>query len=95
MLRPTKRAVNWVGAVDVTYGSRIGNGWSVAAQLRRASQDTFLRRYDFNDDTSLKSEIVASRVDDNRYYRVESSDRQALKTADKDLNDNPAAKRVF
>ena len=90
-----KKSRELVGAVDVTYGSRIGNGWTVAAHLRRASQDTFMRRYDFNDDTSLKSEIVASRVDDNRYYRVEASDRQALTTADKDLNEPTLLPSVY
>ncbi|MDP4786300.1 MAG: LPS assembly protein LptD, partial [Alphaproteobacteria bacterium] len=76
-----------VGAVDATYASRIGNGWNIKANLRRASQDTFMRRYDFNDDTSLKSTVMATRTIDNRYYSVEASDRQSLLASDKTLNE--------
>ncbi len=76
-----------VGAVDAGFYSKIGNGWNVDARLHRTSQDTFMRRYDFSDETSLKSSITASRVDENRYYLVEASDRQSLLAAEKDLNE--------
>ena len=84
-----------VGAVDATYASRIGNGWNIRANLRRASQDTFMRRYDFNDDTSLKSTISATRTIDNRYYRVEASDRQSLLASDKTLNEPTVLPSIF
>ena len=84
-----------VGAVDATYESRIGNGWDIRANLRRASQDTFMRRYDFNDDTSLKSTILATRTIDNRYYRVEASDRQSLLASDKTLNEPTVLPSIF
>ena len=84
-----------VGAVDTTYSSRIGNGWDIRANLRRASQDTFMRRYDFNDDTSLKSTISATRTIDNRYYRVEASDRQSLLASDKTLNEPTVLPSIF
>lgn len=84
-----------VGAVDATYASRIGNGWDIRANLRRASQDTFMRRYDFNDDTSLKSTVSATRTIDNRYYRVEASDRQSLLASDKTLNEPTVLPSIF
>jgi LPS-assembly protein len=84
-----------VGAVDVTYASRIGNGWNIKANLRRASQDTFMRRYDFNDDTSLKSTVSATRTVDNRYYRIEASDRQSLLASDKTLNEPTVLPSIF
>ena len=84
-----------VGAVDATYASRIGNGWNIKANLRRASQDTFMRRYDFNDDTSLKSTIMATRTIDNRYYSVEASDRQSLLASDKTLNEPTVLPSIF
>ena len=84
-----------VGAVDATYASRIGNGWNIKANLRRASQDTFMRRYDFNDDTSLKSTVSATRTIDNRYYRVEASDRQSLLASDKTLNEPTVLPSIF
>ena len=90
-----KKTRELVGAIDANYSSRIGNGWEVNGQLRRASQDTFLRRYDFNDDTSLKSMISAERINDNRYYLVEVSDQQSLLTADKLLNEQTVLPHVF
>jgi len=84
-----------VGAVDATYASRIGNGWNIKANLRRASQDTFMRRYDFNDDTSLKSTILATRTIGNRYYSVEASDRQSLLASDKTFNEPTVLPSIF
>jgi len=71
-----------VAAIDAGYGARIGNGWDVKARLRRASQDTFMRRYKFNGDTKLQSDVVAERLKQDRYYRVEMSDIQGLNAAD-------------
>ncbi|MEX0502155.1 LPS-assembly protein LptD [Alphaproteobacteria bacterium LSUCC0719] len=71
-----------VAAIDAGYGARIGNGWDVKARLRRASQDTFMRRYKFNGDTKLQSDVVAERLRRDRYYRVEVSDIQGLNAAD-------------
>ena len=90
-----KKRRELVGAVETTYASRIGNGWDIRANLRRASQDTFMRRYDFNDDTSLKSTISATRTIDNRYYRVEASDRQSLLASDKTLNEPTVLPSIF
>ena len=71
-----------VAAIDAGYGVRIGDGWDVKAHLRRASQDTFMRRYKFNGDTKLQSDVVAERLKQDRYYRVEMSDIQGLNAAD-------------
>ena len=71
-----------VAAIDASYGARIGQGWDVDMRLRRASQDTFMRRYKFNGSTSLKSEIVAQKQTQDRYYRVEMWDIQGLNAAD-------------
>jgi len=90
-----KKSRELVGAVDTTYASRIGNGWDIRANLRRASQDTFMRRYDFDDETSLKSTISATRTIDNRYYRVEASDRQSLLASDKTVNEPTVLPSIF
>ena len=71
-----------VAAIDAAYGARIGQGWDVDMRLQRASQDTFMRRYKFNGSTSLKSEIVAQKQTQDRYYRVEMWDIQGLNAAD-------------
>ena len=56
-----------VGAVDATFTSSIGNNWDINIRLVRSSQDTFLRRYKFNTETSLKSSATAERVVFDRY----------------------------
>ena len=71
-----------VAAIDASYGARIGTGWDVNMRLRRASQDTFLRRYKFDSDKSLKSEVVAQKQTEDRYYRVEMWDMQGLNASD-------------
>ena len=71
-----------VAAIDASYGARIGAGWDVNMRLRRASQDTFLRRYKFDRDKSLKSEVVAQKQTEDRYYRVEMWDMQGLNASD-------------
>ena len=84
-----------VGAIDATFASRIGNGWNLNAHLRRASQDTFMRRYDFNRDTSLKSTVDIERAIDNRYYHIELSDRQALTNRAKTVNEQTVLPSIF
>ncbi|MDC0492805.1 LPS assembly protein LptD [Alphaproteobacteria bacterium] len=90
-----KEPREFVGAVDAAYSSQIGNGWNVSARLKRTSQDTFLRRYNFNPNTSLKSNITASRIVDNRYYHVEVSDRQSLLASNKTLDETTVLPSIF
>ena len=76
-----------VGAIDASFTSRIGAGWDVRTRLIRSSQDTFLRRYKFNTETSLKSSAIAERLTPDRYYYVEASDRQSLTTSNDNVNE--------
>ena len=46
------------------------------------SQDTFLRRYKFNSSYNLKSAVTADRIKEDRYYLVEASDFQGLRSTD-------------
>ena len=84
-----------VGAVDASFTSSIGNDWDINTRLVRSSQDTFLRRYKFNTETSLKSSATAERIVSDRYYYVEASDRQSLLTADKNTNEPTILPHVF
>ena len=77
-----KKNREYVAAIEMGYGARIGDGWNIDARLRRDSQDTFMRRYKFNGATMLQSDVVAERLKPNRYYRVEVSDVQGLNAAD-------------
>ena len=84
-----------VGAVDASFTSNIGNGWDINTRLVRSSQDTFLRRYKFNTETSLKSIATAERMLNDRYYYLEASDWQSLTTANKNINEPTILPHVF
>ena len=84
-----------VAAIDAAYGARIGQGWDVDMRLQRASQDTFMRRYKFNGSTSLKSEIVAQKQTQDRYYQVEMWDIQGLNAADTEDTEPSVLPHVF
>ena len=71
-----------VGAVDAHFNARVGTGWNVSSRLYRASQDTFLRRYRYDAEQTLKSHITASKLTDGRYYHVTMSDVQGLREED-------------
>ena len=71
-----------VGAVDAQFKSRVGSGWTVDSRLFRASQDTFLRRYRYDSTQTLKSHVTATKLTDERYYRVTMSDVQGLREED-------------
>ncbi|MEC8109126.1 MAG: LPS assembly protein LptD [Pseudomonadota bacterium] len=84
-----------VGAVDASFTSTIGDDWDINTRLVRSSQDTFLRRYKFNTETSLKSSSTAERIVSDRYYYVEASDRQSLTTANKNTNEPTILPHIF
>ena len=51
-----------VGAVDVAFSSHIGTGWMLSSHLQRSSQDTFLRRYRYDSEQTLKSHVTAMKT---------------------------------
>ena len=71
-----------VGAIDLLHQTDVGDGWNVNTRLIRTSQDTFLRRYKFNSSYNLKSAVTADRIKEDRYYLVEASDFQGLRSTD-------------
>ena len=71
-----------VAAINAILRTNIGNDWNIKARVNRASQDTFMRRYKFDGDTTLKSSVTAERLKENRYYLVEASDLQGLNSSD-------------
>ena len=84
-----------VVAAMVDFRTHLGEGWKVRARLNRTSQDTFLRRYDINDATRLKSQFLAENVGDNTYSRVESYDIQGLERADTNDREPSVLPSVF
>ena len=72
-----------VAGVDASFQTTLGQKWKTNVRLYRASQDTFMRRYNFDDAETLKSSIVTERIDRDQYSRVEAYDIQDL-TSDRD-----------
>ena len=81
-LETFKQTREQVAAVDAHFETKIGQGWDVDVDIERSSQDTFLRRYSYDNRNALISGIRAERISDNRYYLIEASDYQGLKAED-------------
>ena len=84
-----------VAALDAEFHTTIGDDWDIKANIARASQDTFLRRYKFETSTELKSSLIAERIKPDRYYLVEASDLQGLETADTPDQEPTILPRIF
>ena len=54
----------------------------LSSRLQRSSQDTFLRRYRYDSEQTLKSHVTAMKLTDDRFYRVNMSDFQGLRETD-------------
>lgn len=53
--------------------------WSVTASVRRASDRTFLRRYDISRDDRLRSLVEVERIDQNSYLQIAGYATQTLR----------------
>ena len=84
-----------VAAINAHFKSRIGDGWDLTANVERSSQDTFLRRYGYHSSQRLNSALTATKIDDNRYYRVLASDMQGLATTDTEDDETTILPSVF
>lgn len=56
--------------------------WSVTASLRRATDRTFLRRYDLSRDDRLRSMVDVERISDNSYLSIAGWATQTMRVAD-------------
>jgi LPS-assembly protein len=56
--------------------------WSVTASLRRATDRTFLRRYDISRDDRLRSMVEVERIDPNSYLSIAGWATQTLRSGD-------------
>ncbi|MEO6092127.1 MAG: LPS assembly protein LptD [Novosphingobium sp.] len=57
--------------------------WSVTGSLRRATDRTFLRRYDISRDDRLRSMIDVERIDDNSYLSIAGWATQTLRVGER------------
>ena len=69
-----------VFGTQTSFSTTLGDDWKVNALLHHASQDTFLRRYDFDESETLKSFITTERIENNRYSLVETYNIQDLES---------------
>ncbi len=61
---------------------QLSPNWSVTASIRRATDRTFLRRYDLSSEDRLRSLIEVDRVDDNSYLAIQGWATQTLRIND-------------
>ena len=82
-LNTYKKSRENVAGIDTHFETTLGNKWKTDVRLYRASQDTFMRRYNFDNAETLKTSFVTERIDRDRYSRIEAYDIQDL-TSDRD-----------
>jgi len=61
---------------------QISPHWSVTGSLRRATDRTFLRRYDVSRDDRLRSMTEIERIDENSYFSLSGWATQTMRTGD-------------
>lgn len=61
---------------------QLSPNWSITGSIRRATDRTFLRRYDISRDDRLRSTIDAERIDDNSYFSFAGWATQTMRVGD-------------
>jgi len=61
---------------------QLSPNWSVTTSLRRATDRTFLRRYDLSRDDRLRSMVDVERIDDNSYLSIAGWATQTMRVGD-------------
>lgn len=77
-----------VAGIDANFDTLLADNWITNVKIQRASQDTFMRRYNLNAAEELKLSVLTERIDPMRYTRIEAYDTQDL-TSDRDPNAEP------
>jgi LPS-assembly protein len=70
------------GYIFANGRSQLSPHWSVTGSLRRATDRTFLRRYDISRDDRLRSMMDVERIDDNSYLSIAGWATQTLRVDD-------------
>jgi LPS-assembly protein len=77
-----------VAGIDADFTTVLADSWDANVKIQRASQDTFMRRYNFDESEELKLSILAEQISRTRYSRIEAYDTQDL-TSDRDPDAEP------
>jgi LPS-assembly protein len=70
------------GYIDASGRFQLDPQWSVSGSIRRATDRTFLRRYDISRDDRLRSTLRLERIDTNSYFALTGWSVQTLRTGD-------------
>lgn len=70
---------DWRGYIGANGRYQFDPHWSATFSLRRASDRTFLRRYDISRDDRLRSMVDVERIDDNSYLSIAGWATQTLR----------------
>ncbi|MCG8624317.1 MAG: LPS assembly protein LptD [Proteobacteria bacterium] len=84
-----------VAAINSQFNTTLGEGWKSEAHIYRTSQDTFMRRYGLDSNTTLKSFFKAENIGDNTYSRVDAFDIQGLERDEEDEDEPSVFPSVF
>lgn len=70
------------GYFDANGRFQLDPNWGISASIRRATDRTFLRRYDLSRDDRLRSVIKAERIDADSYLSIAGWSTQTLRVND-------------
>jgi LPS-assembly protein len=70
------------GYIYANGRSQLDENWSVTGSLRRATDRTFLRRYDISRDDRLRSTIDVERISDRTYFSLAGWATQTMRVGD-------------
>lgn len=70
------------GYFDASGRFQLDPQWSISGSIRRATDRTFLRRYDISRDDRLRSTLKVERIDAKSYFSLTGWSIQTLRTGD-------------
>jgi LPS-assembly protein len=70
------------GYIDASGRFQLDPQWSISGSIRRATDRTFLRRYDISRDDRLRSTLRLERIDNNSYFALTGWSVQTLRAGD-------------
>jgi LPS-assembly protein len=70
------------GYIDASGRFQLDPQWSVSGSIRRATDRTFLRRYDISRDDRLRSTLKLERIDSSSYFALTGWSVQTLRAGD-------------
>jgi LPS-assembly protein len=70
------------GYLDASGRFQLDPQWSISGSIRRATDRTFLRRYDISRDDRLRSNLKLERIDPKSYFSLNGWSVQTLRSGD-------------